>query len=49
MATLEKAVILHSRKYKESSLLLTLWLREHGKLNAIARANKKNHQQLPLS
>ncbi len=43
MATLEKAVILHSRKYKESSLLLTLWLREHGKLNAVARTNKKNH------
>ena len=43
MSTLERAVILHSRKYKESSLLLTLWLREHGKLNAIARTNKKNH------
>ena len=41
----ESAVILHSRKYKESSVLLTLWMPAYGKLNAIARMSlsKKNH------
>ncbi len=37
---LENAVILHSRKYKESSLLLTLWLQSHGKVSAVARVSK---------
>ncbi|MFZ9035317.1 MAG: DNA repair protein RecO [Francisellaceae bacterium] len=29
--------VLHTRKYRESSLLLTLWLEDYGKLNTIAR------------
>ena len=42
MDKLQKAVILHSRKYKESSLLLTLWLPFYGKVSAITYLNKKN-------
>lgn len=44
-AKLEPAVVLHGRKYKESSMLLSLWLPAHGKMNAVARmsSSKKNH------
>ena len=33
--------ILHQRKYQESSLLVSIFTREHGKLSAIIRVNKK--------
>lgn len=34
--------ILHQRKYKENSLLLSIFTREFGKISAIVRTNKKN-------
>ena len=33
--------ILHQRKYQESSLLVSIFTREHGKLSTIIRVNKK--------
>ena len=44
-----QGVVLHKRKYKESSFLITFWLKPYGKAQAIARGNKKSQPFEPFS
>src|SRR5690554_6048023 len=40
----QPAFVLHSRPYRETSLLLTLFTPEFGKLNAVARGVRSNQK-----
>ena len=37
-----QGIVLHKRKYKESSFLVTFWLKPYGKVQAVARGSKKS-------
>lgn len=38
---LQPAFVLHKRSYRESSLLVELWTRDHGRLSAVAKGVRK--------
>ncbi len=45
--SLYDAFILHSRSYKESSLLIDLFTRDYGRVSVIAKGAKKSKRSLP--
>ena len=43
----QPAYILHARAYRETSLLLECWTRDHGRIGAVARGVRRERSRLP--